>query len=165
MDAVECCCLWSRRMEVDKRWRAALRCYQCGGRFTLGEAAFHQMSGLALVARCPLCGARPVFTGRGGPEQNRIHRIVELADEPEPNEAVRLVLRLKPEWYDRLAAGALPGSEARACLENSLWVDGEYLVRCDAPELLALAEIADASRCPEAIEAMRAAYLAAIRAE
>jgi hypothetical protein len=137
-------------MEVDKRWRAALRCYQCGGRFTLGEAAFHQMSGLALVARCPLCGARPVFTGRGGPEQNRIHRIVELADEPEPNEAVRLMLRLKPEWYDRLAAGALPGSEARACLENSL---------------LALAEIADASRCPEAIEAMRAAYLAAIRAE
>lgn len=144
----------------------ALRCYQCGGAFTVADVAFDNVNGVSLVAPCPSCGAHPFIARYGGAEPSRLHHLIELTDEPEPSpEALRLGLRLKPEWYNRLVMRALPGSAAKACLQNSTWMDGEYLTRCDGGELAALAALADASSCPEAIQAMHEAYLAAIAAE
>lgn len=144
-------------------WTAALRCYSCGATFAVEEVAFDKLNGLSLVAPCPSCGARPVVTAAGGTERSRLHKLVELNEELEKNAGVRVVLRLKHEWYIRLGARAYRGSQAEWCLKGSLpRPGGEYVLECDDEELAALAALADASHCPEAIEAMREAYLAAI---
>jgi hypothetical protein len=146
-------------------WTAALRCYSCGATFTVEEVAFDKLNGLSMVVPCASCGARPVVTAGGG-ERSRLHQLVELNEEPEETGAgVRIVVRLKPEWYERLGARACRGSQAEWCLKHcAARGGGEYLLECDDEELAALAALADASRCPEAIRAMREAYLAAIGA-
>jgi hypothetical protein len=145
----------------------ALRCYACGESFSVEEVAFDRVSGLSLVLPCPFCAARPIIARHGGGEASRLHQIVELAGVWERRAAaVRLELRLQPAWYETLAARAGRGSEAEACLKSSAWArtDGEYVLECDGPALVALAALAHAARCPEAIRAMREAYREAIGA-
>jgi hypothetical protein len=145
--------VWENKCSV------TLRCFACSARFTVADVAFEQVSGLAHVVPCPACGARPLASA--GP-----HKVVALAREPqEQDERVKIELRLGPEMYRRLAARALPGSRAAAYLKNSAWCDGAYLLTVDSEALTALAALAEGSSCPEAIRAMRAAYLSAIGAE
>ena len=140
-----------------------LRCYRCGDRFAVADVALEQVNGVSLVVPCPACGARPFIAARGGAEPSRMHLLVEL-EERAPG--VRVRLGIKPEWYNRLAAWALSGSVAESCLKNSRRhrESGEYIVECDGAALAALAALADASSCPEAIRAMRRAYLDTIGA-
>ncbi|HTM10032.1 MAG TPA: hypothetical protein VL754_16735 [Verrucomicrobiae bacterium] len=145
------------------RWTVGLRCYRCGGAFIVDQVAFDNVNGVSLVAPCPVCGARPFIAAHGAAEPSRLHHLMEITDEPAPDpKPLHVLFLLKPDWFNRLAARALPGSAAKACLQNSIWMEGEYLTRCDGGELAALAALAEASSCPEAIRAMRAAYLAAI---
>ena len=146
-------------MVPENKYTVALRCFACGGRFTVADVAFDKVSGLARVVPCAACGARPLAP-------DRRHRIVALAREnAQDDERVKIEVKLGPEMYRRLAARALPGSRAAASLKNSAWADGGYLLRLDADTLTALAALADGSDCPEAIRAMHAAYLSAIGAE
>ena len=146
------------------KWAAALRCYNCGEKFRVEDVTFDKVNGLALVVPCPSCGARPFIAPPGGPEASRLHKLIELVDWLEPSPPMRVPLQLKPEWYRRLEERVVPGSEAEICLKNSrrLPGDGGYFLLCDDGGLATLAALANASRCPEAIQAVRAAYLAAI---
>ena len=146
-------------------WTVVLRCYDCRERFAVEDVAFDAVNGLSLVVPCPSCGARPFIARRGGAEPSRLHKFVDLADAGERSAGgVRVLLRLKPEWHERLAARARRGSEAEWRLKISALrrPSGEYILECDDAALTALAALADASNCPDAIQAMRDAYLAAI---
>jgi hypothetical protein len=143
-------------------WTLALRCYNCEEAFVVEELAFDKLAGLSLVLPCPACGARPFITAAGGPERSRTHKLLELSDE-RSSSGVRVLLRLKSDWFYRLGARAHRGSQAEWCLRNALRrPSGEYLIECDDGELAALAALADAAECPDAIRAMREVYLAAI---
>jgi hypothetical protein len=153
-------------MVWDETLTVVLRCYHCRERFTVEDVAFDMVSGLSLVVSCPSCGARPFIAPRGSAEPNRLHGVVAFSDERERGECVRVLIRLKADWYDRLAARARRGSEAEWCLKcgaHRAW-DGDYLLECDCGALVALASLAASSSCPDAIRAMRQAYLTAIRA-
>jgi hypothetical protein len=149
------------------RWTVALRCYRCSGRFTVEDVAFDRVNGVSLVVPCPACGARPFIAAPGGAEASRMHLLELLGEREESAPGVRVRLGLKPEWYNRLAAWAFPGSDAERCLKDSRLrrETGEYIVECDGDALVALAALADSSSCPEAIRAMRQAYLETIEAK
>jgi hypothetical protein len=143
-------------------WTVALRCYNCEEPFVVEEVAFDKLAGLSLVLPCPACGARPFITAAGGAQRSRMHKLFELTD-ARSSSGVRVLLRLKSEWFYRLGARAHGGSQAQWCLRNALKrPSGEYLIECDDGELAALAALADAAGCPEAIRAIREVYLAAI---
>ena len=80
-----------------------------------------------------------------------------------------VVVRFKPEWYDKLLASARPQSKAESCLQNATrrQIPGrtelEYVLRCDEQTIALIAALADVA-CPEAIPAMLAAYREAKRA-
>jgi hypothetical protein len=80
-----------------------------------------------------------------------------------------VVVRLKPEWYDKLLAGARPQSKAEACLQSATnrqisgGTESEFVLRCDENTIALIAALADVA-CPEAIPAMLAAYRKAKRA-
>lgn len=82
---------------------------------------------------------------------------------------MNVVVRLKPEWHDKLLAGARPKSKAEACLQSatSRQIPGrtelEYVLRCDEQTIALVAALADVV-CPEAIPAMLTAYREAKRA-
>jgi hypothetical protein len=59
-----------------KHWKIALRCYECGERFTMPYAAFKDLQNLPLVALCPSCGTRPLTAAEtGGP-----HDILDISE-------------------------------------------------------------------------------------
>jgi hypothetical protein len=74
-----------------------------------------------------------------------------------------VVVRLKPEWYDKLLASARPQSKAEACLQSATYrqkpggTGSEYVLRCDEQTIALVAALADIV-CPEAIPAMSRAY-------
>jgi hypothetical protein len=80
-----------------------------------------------------------------------------------------VVVRLKPEWYDKLLASARPESKAEACLQSAAHrqipggKQSEYVLRCDEQTIALVAALADVV-CPEAIPAMLTAYREAKRA-
>ncbi len=80
-----------------------------------------------------------------------------------------VVVRLKPEWYDKLLANARPQSKAEACLQSATYrqipggTGSEYVLRCDEQTIALVAALADIA-CPEAIAAMLTAYREARRA-
>lgn len=75
-----------------------------------------------------------------------------------------VVVRLKPEWYNKLLAIARPQSKAEACLQSATYrqipdggAEAEYVLRCDEQTIALVAALADIV-CPEAIPAMSRAY-------
>jgi hypothetical protein len=82
---------------------------------------------------------------------------------------MEVVVTLKPEWYDKLAASARPQSKAEACLQSATnrqipgGTESEFVLRCDENTIALIAALADVV-CPEAIPAMIAAYRDAKRA-
>lgn len=80
-----------------------------------------------------------------------------------------VVVRLKPEWYDKLLASARPQSKAEGCLQSARrrhspgGTPSEYVLRCNEQTIALIAALADIA-CPEAIPAMLTAYREAKRA-
>jgi DNA-directed RNA polymerase subunit RPC12/RpoP len=57
-------------------WTMVLRCYGCGGKFTLAHIPREQLTSLPLVATCPHCGIRPAIGTIA--EETYIHRVFDL---------------------------------------------------------------------------------------
>ena len=55
-----------------------LRCYQCGGKFTLSRMAGERVTALPLIAACPHCGTEPELRTK---ENRTTHRIFDLRSE------------------------------------------------------------------------------------
>jgi len=74
-----------------------------------------------------------------------------------------IIVRLKPEWYQKLLDQARPGSPAECCLKNSVYQpsprpgENEHVLRCDETNIGHLATLADIA-CPEAIPVLLSAY-------
>ena len=143
-------------------WTVTLRCRNCDSRFTVENVAFEKVYGLTLVVPCPSCGARPYLPEPGDGAPARLHQMM-LAEEGARDD-IRVEFTLTDQWYKCLALRAARGSDAETCLKNCRRLSGGYLLNCDNKGLAALARLANAARCPEAIAALRQAYLAAIAA-
>lgn len=73
------------------------------------------------------------------------------------------VIRLRPEWREKLLEAAYPGSEAQHCLKKAVYEPGvrgspgQFILACDENTMYKIFALADMA-CPEALPIMMAGF-------
>jgi hypothetical protein len=106
-------------MPITSTWTVILRCFACGGNFTLRHLSLDRVLTLPLITPCPHCAARPAITVRRESNQHRsVHKIFDLREE---SEATFRKIPSADTWHF-----------SQSC---SLWPSGDYL-ELDLPPIV-----------------------------
>ncbi|HEY3305741.1 MAG TPA: hypothetical protein VGL70_19620 [Candidatus Binatia bacterium] len=65
-------------------WKAVLQCHACTRIFTLTGLLTDQINDLQSTRICPHCAARPIVVP-GPPSNSKLHRLIDLREEPRKN--------------------------------------------------------------------------------